>query len=192
MDMKRNIFILALVLAAVIVVIATNWESGEKRNASGDGSVVDDVAVNLPEAPKKGAMAPAFKLKSLDGTEDYGVGGQRDKVLIVNFWASWCGPCEKEAPDLVDIFNKHKNEVDLYAVNATNYDKLRNAKVFVREQGFEMPVLTDADGAAGDLYKVYSYPTSFIVGRDGVILQRIEGLIDRKQWEKYLEEAIKA
>lgn len=189
--MKRNIVILAFVLVAVVAVVLTNRNDSGKGSASNDPAV-EDVAGDLSEAPKKGAIAPAFELASIDGEENYQAGGQRDKVLIVNFWAAWCAPCELEAPDLVDIYDKHKDQVEMYAVNATKYDKLRDAKVFVREQGFKMPVLTDADGKVGDLYKVFSYPTSFIVGRDGVILQRIEGVIDRKQWEQYLEDAINA
>lgn len=190
--MKRNIVILAFVLVAIVAVVLTNRNDSAKGNVSESKDGVEDVSSDLSEAPKKGAIAPAFELASIDGTRNYEAGGRRDKVLIINFWAAWCAPCELEAPDLVDIYDKHKDQVEMYAVNATKYDKLRDAKVFVREQGFKMPVLTDADGKVGDLYKVFSYPTSFIVGRDGVILQRIEGVIDRKQWEQYLEDAINA
>ncbi|MFC5529160.1 TlpA family protein disulfide reductase [Cohnella yongneupensis] len=193
--MKKNIVILALVLAAVVVVVLTNnngnSSAGTQEN-SPEASYEDVQGVNgdISKAPKQGAIAPGFTLASLDGTSEFKVGGKRDKVLIINFWAAWCGPCELEAPDLVDIYDKHKDKVDLYAVNVTKFDKLREAKDFVKEQGFKMPVLTDDKGEAGDLYKVFSYPTSFIVDRNGVILQRIEGVIDREQWETYLEQAI--
>jgi len=184
---------LVLLLAAVVGVVVMNLDkdksAADAREAQ-DG--VQDAVSQLAEAPKKGARAPSFSLASLDGTASYDVGGPSDKVTIINFWAAWCGPCEAEAPDLVALYEKYKGDVELYAVNATNYDKLREAKVFVREQGFTMPVLTDEKGKAGDLYKVFSYPTSFILDRDGVVLERIEGVIEKEQWEQYLDQAIQS
>jgi cytochrome c biogenesis protein CcmG, thiol:disulfide interchange protein DsbE len=194
--MRRNVLILAL----VIVAIAAVWVWNDKYQvAKGDsegkysGQVVAGASagdIPVKAAPIVNRYAPSFSLGSLDGTTTYEVGGKRDKVLIVNFWAAWCGPCELEAPDLKDIYAKHKDKLDFYAVNATKFDKVREAKDFVKEQELVFPILTDVKGDVGDLYKVYSYPTSFIIDRDGVIRQRIEGVISREDWEKYLKDVL--
>lgn len=189
--MKKNLLIIGFVIIAVVGVILWNGRDKQQDRKAEESAAIGTVQGGeaSAEAPKKGFFAPAFKLPSLDRTAEFSVGGKRDKVLIINFWAAWCGPCEAEAPDLVDIFDRHKGKLDLYAVNATKYDKLREAKDFVKEQGFnDFPVLTDADGTAGDVYKVFSYPTSFIVDRDGVIRERIEGVISREQWEIFLQD----
>ncbi|MCD9025627.1 peroxiredoxin family protein [Cohnella silvisoli] len=190
--MKRNLIIVGLVLVAIAAVWI--WDSPAKEPAGqlAESSVGGAVDGNIPKdpAPKDNHYAPSFSLASLDGTSSFKVGGKRDKVLIVNFWAAWCAPCELEAPDLKDIYEKHKDKLDLYAVNATKYDKLREAHDFVKEQKFVFPVLTDAKGDVGDLYKVFSYPISFIIDRNGVIRHRIEGVIEREQWEIYLQEVI--
>jgi len=191
--MRRNLAILALVI--VVAAGAWLWESSGKEPAGQPSEGAVSQAKDLGDipaspAPKENRFAPSFTLDSLDGTTSYHVGGKRDKVLIVNFWAAWCGPCEIEAPDLKDIYDKHKDMLDLYAVNATNFDKLREAKDFVKEQQFVFPVLTDAKGVAGDAYKVFSYPISFIIDRNGVIRHRIEGVIEREQWEMYLQEVL--
>ncbi|RED64189.1 TlpA family protein disulfide reductase [Cohnella lupini] len=189
--MKKNIAILVLVFVAVGAVWF--WDSpGKKPEEETKAGVAVGLAGDIPSAPspKANRYAPPFSLASLDGTTSYEVGGKRDKALIVNFWAAWCGPCEVEAPDLKDIYEKHKDKLDLYAVNATNFDKLREAKDFVKEQEIVFPVLTDAKGIAGDLYKVSAYPVSFIIDRNGVIRHRIEGVIEREQWELYLQEVI--
>ncbi|MBW5445096.1 redoxin domain-containing protein [Cohnella sp. CFH 77786] len=193
--MKRNWIILLAVLAAVTAVLL-----GNRMGKDSDSPAASGVSEPRPgatsealpaSAPKKGSAAPSFELASLDGKTSYKIGGERAKVLVVNFWASWCGPCDREAPDLVALYDKYKDRMDLYAVNATNYDRLRNAREFVKEKAFTFPVLTDAEGTAGDAYKVFSYPTSFIVGRDGRILERIEGTIPLATWEQYLDEATK-
>jgi cytochrome c biogenesis protein CcmG, thiol:disulfide interchange protein DsbE len=190
--MKRNLMILGLVLVTIIAVWI--WDAPSKEPASQltegmiDGKTVGDIPSK--PAPKENHYAPSFSLASLDGTTSYQVGGKRDKVLIVNFWAAWCGPCDLEAPDLKAIYDEHKDKLDLYAVNATKYDKLREANDFVKEKQLVFPVLTDAKGDVGDSYKVFSYPVSFIIDRNGIIRHRIEGVIDRKQWEIYLQEVI--
>ncbi|MFC4306264.1 TlpA family protein disulfide reductase [Cohnella boryungensis] len=192
--MKKNMIILAL--AAIAIVAVWIWDQNGKASS---GQVVEGAAPSsslgdIPAAPaaKENRYAPSFKLDSLDGTTSYSVGGKRDKALIVNFWAAWCGPCELEAPDLKDIYNDHQDQLDLYAVNATNFDKLREAKDFVKEQQFVFPVLTDAKGVAGDLYKITGYPVSFIIDRDGVIRHRIEGVIEREQWEILLQDVLES
>ncbi|XID93678.1 TlpA family protein disulfide reductase [Paenibacillaceae bacterium WGS1546] len=189
--MKKNAIILALAVLAVIGVWL--WDRGGDDPGGTDQATASTPVGEIPQtpAPKANRFAPAFELATLDGTASYSVGGKRDKALIVNFWAAWCGPCEEEAPDLKAIYEEHRENLDLYAVNATNFDKLREAKDFVKEQGFDdFPVLTDAEGVAGDLYKVTGYPVSFIIDRDGVIRHRIEGVIPREQWEIFLRDVL--
>jgi cytochrome c biogenesis protein CcmG, thiol:disulfide interchange protein DsbE len=183
--MKKNVAVIGIIILVFAVAI---WMKGHDGKEQAAGTNVQSAT----SAPKPGYLAPSFELASLDGKSNFRVGGERDKLLIVNFWAAWCGPCEQEAPDLKAIYEKHKDRLDLFAVNATKYDKLREAKDFVKEQGFVFPVLTDVSGEAEDLYKVFSFPTSFIIDRDGVIVRRIEGVISREQWENYLEDAMKS
>jgi len=184
-----------IVLLAVLIVAGGLWiwdANGKSSNGEAKEGAIGVAVGDIPAtpAPKANHFAPAFTLDSLDGTTAFSVGGKRDKALIVNFWAAWCGPCEEEAPDLKDIYDDHQEKLDLYAVNATNFDRLRGAKDFVKEQQFVFPVLTDAKGVAGDLYKVTGYPVSFIIDRDGVVRHRIEGIIERDEWEKLLKDVL--
>jgi thiol-disulfide isomerase/thioredoxin len=185
--MKRNIVILSLGILAIAAILAFNWpnpDHTEQKASAGNGQTV------AAAKPLEGSPAPSFTLRSIDETTDYQVGGKRDKVLIVNFWASWCGPCDVEAPDLQKIYEKYKDKVDLYAVNETKYDTVRGAKDFVKEKQIEFPVLMDKKGNVGDDYKVYSYPISFIVDREGVVRYRLEGPQKLADWEKMLDEII--
>jgi len=185
--MKRNIVILSLGIIAIAAILAFNWPGrnhAESNATSGNGQTA------VAAKPLEGAPAPAFTLKSIDDTTDYQVGGKRDKVLIVNFWASWCGPCDAEAPDLAKLYDKYKDKVDLYAVNETKYDTVRGAKDFVKEKDIQFPVLMDKNGDVGDDYKVYSYPISFIIDRTGVVKYRLEGPQKLADWEKMLDAVI--
>ncbi|MFC4599993.1 TlpA family protein disulfide reductase [Cohnella hongkongensis] len=189
--MKRNWIILTV--AAIAIAGVWIWDGSGKGASSGQAAEATAPSLaDIPPspAPKANHYAPPFQLDALEGTATYSVGGKRDKALIINFWAAWCGPCEVEAPDLKAIYEDHQDRLDLYAINATNYDRVRAAKEFVKEQGFEFPVLTDPQGVAGDLYKITGYPVSFIIDRDGVVRHRIEGVVERKEWEKMLKDVL--
>lgn len=170
--MKRNALILFGVLAAIAATVAWQWTDRAPR---GDSAA---------SAPVKGQAAPAFTLASIDGTATYKVGGKRDKPLLLNFWASWCGPCEEEAPALQALYEKYKDRLDLYAVNATKYDTVRGAQDFVRDLELTFPVLMDESGKVTDAYKVFAFPASFLVDRNGVIRERIDRVISLEEWEQ--------
>lgn len=131
--------------------------------------------------PRAGAPAPAFSLKGLDG-RGYEVGGKREKLLLLNFWASWCGPCEEEAPLLVKLYEKYAASLDLYAVNVTAEDSRANAESFAKAFAFPFPVLLDEQGQIAAKYRIFGIPTSFLINRDGDIVDVIH-LADAAQWE---------
>ncbi|WP_339279826.1 TlpA disulfide reductase family protein [Paenibacillus sp. FSL W8-1187] len=139
--------------------------------------------------PKEGYDAPAFSLPGLDD-KTYAVGGAREKPVLVNFWASWCGPCDAEAPDLQELFEKYGDRIDFYGVNSTDYDRERDARAFVDEKKLTFPIPMDRDGVATKAYKVSNFPTSLLIGTDGKVRERITGVITKKQWEQKLDDLL--
>ena len=189
--MKRNIAILGAVIVIIVVILVINGTHKDKPLAELKPSASSAAAGEaLKEGPEIGSLAPAFQLSSLDEQTTYEVGGKRDKPVILNFWASWCGPCDIEAPDLVKLYDKYKDQVDLYGVNVTKHDTVRGAKDFVKEKALNFPILMDKEGKTEDTYKVYAYPVSFIVDRDGVIRYRIDGGQSVADWEKMLKDVL--
>src|SRR5690554_6292552 len=89
--MKRNIGVLLIVVILVSIAVFQNLSNADQ-----------EVVLPEEEAPKVNFLAPSFTLEGMDG-KTYEVGGRRDKLLIINYWASWCGPCHAEAPDLVEL-----------------------------------------------------------------------------------------
>jgi cytochrome c biogenesis protein CcmG, thiol:disulfide interchange protein DsbE len=108
-------------------------------------------------------------------------------IILLNFWASWCGPCELEAPDLQRIHEKYGDAIQLYGINATKYDKERAAREFVNEYEFTFPILMDRVGDVTKQYKVDTFPTSFLIDSNGVIRERINGVITFEEWERLIE-----
>ncbi|CAG7650848.1 TlpA family protein disulfide reductase [Paenibacillus allorhizosphaerae] len=171
-------------LAVVLVVL------GVYQSNAGDGTAaIAQASASRPEL-KHGLAVPSFSLKAMDGA-DYHVGGPRDKPLIVNFWASWCGPCHEEAPDLAQLYERYKGEIDLYAVNVTKGDSLKDARSFVKQYGYRFPVLLDSQGEAAAAYRILFVPTSFLIDKHGN-LREIIHVLPREELEKRIQSLIEA
>lgn len=144
------------------------------------------------EAPKIGYLAPAFQLSTLDGGVLGVSRGERDKALLINFWASWCDPCRLEAPLLADLHEKYGDRLDIYGVNGLKFDTLVGVKAFVKQYQYNFPILLDEQSAVYDLYKVPGYPTSVLVDRSGVIKDIVIGLPpDHEEFEKKIKQLIR-
>lgn len=126
------------------------------------------------ERPAVGFKAPGFSLEALASNETYGLENQ-SKPIVINFWASWCGPCREEAPDLVSLYEEYKDDIEIYAVNMTTSDSLKEIQRFVDQYGFTFPILLDQEGDVGRAYQVIGIPTTFFVDENGHIVHKIPG-----------------
>ena len=128
---------------------------------------------------KVGKLAPDFTLKDVNG-KSYTLSQLRGKVVLVNFWATWCPPCRGEMPSMerLNALFAGKDFV-LLAINAEE-DGKDNVVDFLKENPHTFPVLLDSETEIQRLYGVYQFPETFIVRPDGVIADRVIGAID---WE---------
>ncbi|GGH15924.1 TlpA family protein disulfide reductase [Paenibacillus segetis] len=140
-------------------------------------------------APKPGSATPEFTLKGLDG-KSYQVGGQREKPLLLNFWASWCDPCKEEAPDLVDLAGKYSDKLDVYAVNVTQYDKIDNVKEFVETYNYTFPVLLDEKEEVFRKFNGAAFPTNVLIDKNGVIQELVIGVLSAEELEAKIKKLV--
>ncbi|MBJ6359851.1 TlpA family protein disulfide reductase [Paenibacillus sp. GCM10012307] len=173
---------IGIIVAACVFLIFGYFFLNDKQT----NQVFSSVQGTQEALPKPGYLAPPMELPALD-EQNYAVGDRRDKLLLLNFWASWCGPCELEAPDLVELSKKYETKMDVYGVNATSYDRERQARQFVEDFELNFPILMDRDGVATKLYKVTTFPTTLLIDQNGVVQERILGVIPREQWEKRID-----
>lgn len=142
------------------------------------------IAVSAPDAntftqaqsaPTKGFLAPDFTLTTLSG-ESITLSDLRGQAVLINLWASWCGPCRAEMPAMQKVYERYQDQgFNILAVNATNQDSLSAAQAFVEELGLSYPILLDFDGSVSRLYQLRALPSSFFIGPDGRIQEVIIG-----------------
>lgn len=112
-------------------------------------------------------QAPAFSLADLNG-KTVTSSSFKDKVLLINFWATWCAPCREEMPALDRLQHKMKDKGLTVIGIAIDSDKALVSE-FIAKIKSSFPVLHDPEMTCHDAYKVFSYPTTFLVDKQGVI-----------------------
>jgi len=125
-----------------------------------------------------GKPAPEVTLDRLDGSGRVALGDLKGKVVVVNFFASWCLPCTEENPALVHVYERYRASDDVVMIGV-NYQETRdNGLAYVRRMGMSWVTLADDDGRAALAYGVFGPPETFFIGPDGVIAGRHIGWID--------------
>lgn len=136
----------------------------------------------------EGNQARDFTLEALDGTE-VSLSDFKGRVVLINFWATWCAPCRAEVPDLQAAYEARQG--DGFVVLGVNVEESRPAvESFVAEFDMTYPVLLDETGDVLKLYRAIGLPMSIVVDQEGLIQARHIGYLSEGQLEDYLEQVL--
>jgi len=154
-------------------------------------------AVALPESlvlqkPNEMIEAPDFTLKELSG-KSIQLKSLRGKLVFLNFFATWCGPCREEMPGL-DVLHRTYGSKGFVVLAVDMRESGKAVQAFVKELNVSFPTVLDADGAVNHDYGVRALPVSFLIGRDGKLLWRAIGARDwdSAQARRYFEQVVTA
>ncbi|MBY0598672.1 redoxin domain-containing protein [Bacillus bingmayongensis] len=183
---KLTIVVVLLCLAGYAVYehqFGKNEKQVSEEQVKSEATMKEVIAKNGIEVGKN---APDFELSKLDGTK-VKLSDLKGKKVILNFWATWCGPCQQEMPDMEAFYKKHKDDVEILAVNYTVSEGANGeekVKKFVEDKGITFPILLDKDINVTTTYKVITIPTSYFVDTKGVIQDKFIGPMTQKEMEK--------
>jgi peroxiredoxin len=131
----------------------------------------------VPEVERH--QAPDFVIENLSGG-DTGLADYKGKIVLLNFWATWCMPCRAEMPGMETLWHKYKDQGFVIVAISIDEGSKKRVEKFIEIFDLSFPVLLDPESKVNDLYKVSSMPTSFLIDRNGKIISRIVGSDD---WE---------
>ncbi|MDQ7037766.1 MAG: TlpA disulfide reductase family protein [Aquificota bacterium] len=139
-----------------------------------------------PDTGLQGKEAPDFEATTLDGRR-IKLSDLRGKIVLLNFWATWCPPCREEMPIFVRVYRKYKNRgFEIVAVSTdSGPEGVRN---FIKEFRINFPVVLDQKGKLARLYRVQGLPTSFLINREGKVVKVRLG--EYKEIEKDLKKLL--
>lgn len=164
--MKKTHWIIGMALVLAVILVATVFAASSQK-----------------PAPNIGRIAPDFSLKGTDGrTVNLKSVIGKNKVTILNFWATWCPPCRAEIPEFIEFAKENKSEkMALVAVNIQ--EDLNKVKEFASSAGMNFPVLLDLDGKVAQTYQIYAIPTTFFIDSSGTIREKVEGSLSQSRLE---------
>jgi len=141
-------------------------------------AAIDGDAVSFPQV---GSQAPEFSAQSVAG-KAVSISDLRGQVVLVNFWATWCGPCRLEMPALQSRFDSTD-----FALLAVNFDESpEQVQAFVDELELSFPALLDPGGDIQTLYQVRGYPTTYFIDEEGMVKIQHIGFMNENQLDGYL------
>lgn len=195
---KKNIIILVIVVA--LAALGGFFLS----NMSANKNVVEAPAADEPGEVEKpvepledrdlpseqvdaseivvGKPAPDFTLNNMNG-EEVKLSDYQGKLVYLNFWATWCGYCDQEMPDL-QALNTENDDLVVLAVNVREDKEL--VQSYLDEGGYDFPVLLDEEGEITAKYLVAGMPTTYFINSEGILLDRYPGMMEKEQMEEIL------
>ena len=155
--------------------------------AVGSGSKAGGFAVNskLGEIPINQRVAPDFLKQSLDG-EMVSLSGLRGKVVMVDFWSSWCPPCRQEAPGLAQVFREYEDK-NIDFIGVIIWDNRRDAARYVQEFNLPYPNVLDETGEIAIDYGVVGIPEKFFIDAYGNLVRKFAGPMEPKALRAILD-----
>ena len=137
--------------------------------------------------PQEGEMIPDFELPTLDGRQ-VRLSALRGFPVLINFWATWCGPCKQEMPLLVEQYNWNKGKgLRVLAIDTLANDNRDDMRAFARQFNMNFDVLVDETDAVAGGWEVMGLPTTFFIRPDGVVAKVHVGQLTADQLKEYLK-----
>lgn len=184
-------------------------DSGQPGDTAGAGSESTEAenpeqAEKSPASQSERQILPAidFTLTDQFGTE-HTLSDYKGKVVFLNFWASWCGPCKREMPDIQKLYEEYGyNEEDLVVLGIANpksegYPYNQDTTVeeltqFLEDGGYTYPVVMDTTGDMFDAYGIFSFPTTFMIDKDGNVYGYVSGAISKDMMDNIVKQVMEA
>lgn len=175
--MKNNLLLAVLLSSSLIFGCSKKETNPEVKPAD-----------QIMKETEKEVKAPDFILKTTDD-KDLKLSDYKGKIVILDFWATWCGPCRRSIPDLVEIQKEYKNDVVVIGISLDTHT-IQNVMPFIKEYGINYPVVFGNEKVVMDYGNIEAIPTSFIIDRTGNVVDMYVGLVPKEAYTSKIKDIL--
>lgn len=204
---RRWVFPLLVIAAIAAVIWWIDYRPRGSESSTGERYGPVQLPPGLVPAgaevkPEVGGLAPDFLLQGLEEGTEYRLSDFRGKAVVLNFWATWCQPCRKEIPQLVQAYDKYKDQ-GLVVIGLNHAESRSIVRPYAEKFGMDFPIAIDIDGEMWDRYRLLGLPTTFFIDRDGFVRsifigpfvaqsggKNVQGAIEESELEKRIAEIL--
>lgn len=183
--MSKNGKIILLAAALVVLLVSASL----LYTKFGDKLGMDNLTQSETEEPTEDrSFAPDFTVYDREG-KAVSLSDLRGKPVVLNFWASWCGPCKNEIPDFNDAYAEYGEEIHFMMVNLTDgyQETEKSALSFIDNSGYSFPIYLDKEMAAATAYGIYSIPATYFIDEEGYLVTRASGMLNKEGLQQGIE-----
>ena len=185
MNSKKTLILAAIAL--IVLLAGAYWLYGSLR-AQQETVSLATAPTQAEETTAPAVTAPDFTVYDEDGTP-VSLSDFFGKPIVLNFWASWCGPCKMELPDFQAVYDEAGSDVQFLIVNLTDGSRetVETASAYLKEQGYTLPAYYDTQLSAAAAYGVNAIPCTYFIDAQGRAVARSSGAIDAQTLRKGIE-----
>lgn len=158
-----------------------------EKPTSDDGNLLNQSKELQQQVDQK---APEFELKTLEGNivklSDY-----KGKVVLLDFWATWCGPCRKGIPDLIELQDQFEKDLVIIGISLDQANTINQLQPFINNYKIDYPVVLGDNKVVKDYGNITAIPTSFIINQNGEIVNKFIGLMPKSKLVEEINSLLK-
>ena len=178
---------LCLLLCLGLVIGGSGCGSDSETSSPETAPKTSAEARSGPDFSENPAPAPKVSMTTLDG-RTIELAKQSGKVVLVNFWATWCAPCRKEIPDLISLYSDLQSKGLLIVGVATDDEGTSKVAPFVEKENINYPIVVDTTGTIESQFEaMYGLPTTYVINPQGQIVRRILGIFPTDEMRPTIE-----
>lgn len=180
-------YTLIIFLFTIITFTVYGCQNQKVENTGNDVSINENTSSLNPEDGRKAAD---FDLKTLEG-KSVKLSDYKGKIVIVDFWATWCPPCRKGIPDLVELQKEYKDKLVVIGISLDQQNTIKDLAPFIKNYGINYPVVLGTQQVVSDYGNIQAIPTSFVIDQSGNIVDTHVGLVPKSTYSEKINKLLK-
>lgn len=177
---QKNWIYTGITILIILIFFVVNNTGGKNEQGPYPPNYIPPGKENLTEAPD-------FTLQSIEG-KSISLSDYKGKIVILDFWATWCPPCRKAIPDLVDLKEKYKNDIEIIGIALDDASTKQEVKPFAEQMKINYPVVYGNIPLTQEYGNIRSIPTSFVLDAEGKIAAKHIGYVSKQVYENDIQQ----